>query len=109
MGITKTDNFNKGQNRMANLAKAIGHPARIAILEYLLKKNSCICGDLVEELPLSQSTVSQHLKALKEVGIIKGEIEGTSVCYCIDEKVWKEAQKALTKLFDAYKGGNNCC
>ena len=108
MGITKTDNFNKGQNRMANLAKAIGHPARIAILEFLLKKNTCICGDLVEELPLSQATVSQHLKALKEVGLIKGEIEGTSVCYCIDEKVWKEASDGFTRLFASFKGGK-CC
>jgi len=108
MGITKTDNFNKGQNRMANLAKAIGHPARIAILEFLLKKNTCICGDLVEELPLSQATVSQHLKALKEVGLIKGEIEGTSVCYCIDEKVWTEAKEAFSKLFSSYKG-IKCC
>jgi DNA-binding transcriptional ArsR family regulator len=108
MGITKTDNFNAAQNRTAKLAKALGHPARIAILESLVRRNTCICGDLVEELPLSQSTVSQHLRELKEVGIIKGEIEGTSVCYCIDEKVWKEAQKALNKLFDAYKG-TNCC
>jgi DNA-binding transcriptional ArsR family regulator len=108
MGITKTDNFNTSQNRVAKLAKALGHPARIAILELLIKRNTCICGDLVDELPLSQSTVSQHLRELKEVGIIKGEIEGTSVCYCIDEKVWKEAQKALNKLFDAYKG-STCC
>ncbi|WP_028980812.1 ArsR/SmtB family transcription factor [Sporocytophaga myxococcoides] len=108
MGITKTDNFNDKQNRMASLAKAIGHPARIAILEFLLKKNTCICGDLVEELPLSQATVSQHLKALKEVGLIKGEIEGTSVCYCIDEKVWNEAKEAFSKLFGSYKGVK-CC
>ena len=108
MGITKTDNFNITQNRIAKLAKAIGHPARIAILEVLLKRDTCICGDLVDELPLSQSTVSQHLRELKDVGIIKGEIEGTSVCYCIDEKVWKEAQKALNKMFDSYKG-TKCC
>lgn len=109
MGITRTDHFSIAQNRLAKLAKALGHPARIAIIEVLLKRNSCICNDIVEELPLSQSTVSQHLKELKDVGIIKGEIEGTSICYCIDEKVWKEAQKALTKLFDAYKGDTNCC
>ncbi|MFL5728401.1 MAG: ArsR/SmtB family transcription factor [Cytophagaceae bacterium] len=108
MGITKTDKFNVTQNRIARLAKAIGHPARIAILEVLLKRNMCICGDLVDELPLSQSTISQHLKELKEAGIINGEIEGTSVCYCIDEKVWKEAQKSLNKMFDSYKG-NTCC
>lgn len=109
MGLTKSDNFNTAQNRAAALAKAIGHPARIAILEVLLKKNTCICGDLVDELPLSQSTVSQHLRALKEAGIIQGEIEGTSVCYCIDEKVWKEAQKTFNKMFDSYKGNKNCC
>jgi DNA-binding transcriptional ArsR family regulator len=108
MGITKTDNFNTAQNRTAKLAKALGHPARIAILESILKRNTCVCGQLVEELPLSQSTISQHLKELKEAGIIQGEIEGTSVCYCIDEKVWKEAQTALNKLFSAYKG-KNCC
>lgn len=106
MGITKTDNFNSAQNKVAKLAKALGHPARIAILEILLKRNACICGDLVDELPLSQSTISQHLKELKEAGLIKGEIEGTSVCYCIEEKVWRDAQKILNKLFDAYKG---CC
>jgi DNA-binding transcriptional ArsR family regulator len=108
MGITKTDNFNTVQNRTAKLAKALGHPARIAILESILKRNTCVCGQLVEELPLSQSTISQHLKELKEAGIIQGEIEGTSICYCIDEKVWKEAQTALNNLFSAYKG-KSCC
>lgn len=109
MGITKTDHFSKSQNRAAVLAKAIGHPARIAILELLIKKNACICNDLVDELPLSQSTISQHLKALKEAGLIKGDIEGTSICYCIDEKVWKEAQTVFNKLFEAYEPGKNCC
>jgi len=108
MGITKTENFTASQNKAAKLAKALGHPARIAILEVLLKRNTCICGDLVDELPLSQSTVSQHLKELKEAGIIKGEIEGTSVCYCIDEKVWKDARKIFNNLFDSFKGVN-CC
>jgi DNA-binding transcriptional ArsR family regulator len=109
MGITKTDNFNISQNRAAKLAKALGHPARIAILESILKRNSCICGELVDEMPLSQSTISQHLKELKEAGIIKGSIEGTSICYCIDGKAWKEAQKILNKLFDSYKADKNCC
>ncbi len=110
MGITKTDNFSINQNKIAKLAKAIGHPARIAILEYLLKKNACICGDLVEELPLSQSTVSQHLKELKSVGLIQGEIEGNSICYCIDEEVWRETQNALNKMFDSYlSAGKKCC
>jgi DNA-binding transcriptional ArsR family regulator len=108
MGLTKTDNFNTSQNKIAILMKALGHPARIAILEVLIKKNACICNDIVEELPLSQSTVSQHLKELKEAGLIKGDIEGKSICYCIDIKVWKDAQKMMNKLFDSYKG-ESCC
>src|SRR5881275_1341823 len=109
MGLTKTENFNATQNRLAKLAKVLGHPARIAIIEYLLKKNACICGDLVDELPLSQSTVSQHLKELKEAGLIQGEIEGAKVCYCIDEKEWKAAQSCLSQLFEGYKGNKGCC
>lgn len=81
--------------------KALGHPARIAILEVLVKKQACICGDIVEELPLSQSTVSQHLKELKDVGLIKGDIEGTKVCYCIDEKEWEVAKTYITTLFNS--------
>ncbi|MDM1047697.1 ArsR/SmtB family transcription factor [Sphingobacterium hotanense] len=88
MGVTKTDHFTERQNSIANIAKALGHPARIAIIEYLLKVNTCICSDIVEELPLAQSTVSQHLKELKNAGLIKGNIEGTSICYCIDEKTF---------------------
>jgi DNA-binding transcriptional ArsR family regulator len=108
MGLSKTEAFNKEQNEMAVLAKALGHPARIAILQFLAKQQSCVCGDIVEELPLSQSTVSQHLKELKEAGLIKGEIEGPSVCYCINEKMMEKARKALNKLFDSCKG-LNCC
>ncbi len=85
MGATKTDHFTDHQNELAVLAKALGHPARIAIIEYLLKVNTCICGDIVNELPLAQPTVSQHLKELKNAGIIKGNVEGTSICYCINE------------------------
>lgn len=85
MGTTKTELFTERQNQISLMAKALGHPARIAILEYLLKVNQCICGDIVEELPLAQPTVSQHLKELKNAGLIKGTIEGTSVCYCINE------------------------
>lgn len=85
MGATKTDHFTDSQNELAVLAKALGHPARIAIMEYLLKVDSCICGDIVNELPLAQPTVSQHLKELKNAGLIKGNIEGTSICYCINE------------------------
>jgi ArsR family transcriptional regulator len=86
MGATKTDHFTDKQNEIAILAKALGHPARIAILEFLLKSDACICGDIVNELPLAQPTVSQHLKELKNAGLIKGSIEGNAICYCIDEK-----------------------
>ena len=93
---------------MAAIAKALGHPARIAILQFLASRKVCICGDIVDELPLSQSTVSQHLKELRNVGLIKGDIDGPSVCYCIDEKAWNKAQKNLTELFNKFTD-NNCC
>ncbi len=109
MGATKTHEFTAKENKLAKMAKALGHPARIAILHFLSKKQSCMCGDIVEELPLSQSTVSQHLKELKDSGLIKGEIEGAKVCYCIDEKQWKAAQAALNQFFEDYKAGSNCC
>jgi DNA-binding transcriptional ArsR family regulator len=86
MGLTKTEVFTDHQNGLAMLAKALGHPARIAILEYLSSVDTCICGDIVNELPLAQATVSQHLKELKNAGIIKGNIDGNTICYCIDDK-----------------------
>jgi ArsR family transcriptional regulator len=88
MGATKTDHFTDRQNQLATIAKALGHPARIAIIEYLLQVNSCICGDIVNELPLAQPTVSQHLKELKNAGLIKGNIQGNAICYCIDKKTF---------------------
>ena len=106
MGTTKKELFSPQINRTAELAKAIGHPARVAILLHLLNKQACVCGDLVDELPLSQSTISQHLRALKQVGIIKGQIEGVSVCYCIDLEVWKEAKQILSGLFAK---ASDCC
>jgi DNA-binding transcriptional ArsR family regulator len=109
MGITKTSGFTDIQNRRAVVFKALGHPARIAIIELLLKRQACICNDMVVELPLSQSTVSQHLRELKDVGIIKGEIEGTSICYCINETVWKEIQDDFNGIFNAYKSIGKCC
>jgi len=109
MGITKTDHFNPSQLRLAQLAKAFGHPARIAILQFLMSQQSCVCGDIVDELPLSQSTVSQHLKELKEAGIIKGEISGASICYCIDEKVWKEMEIDMGSMFNTYVPSVTCC
>lgn len=86
MGASKTEHFTARQNQIATIAKALGHPARIAIIEHLMKVKDCICGDIVNELPLAQPTVSQHLKELKNAGIIKGNIDGNSICYCIDEK-----------------------
>jgi len=108
MGLTKTTGFTKADIETAEIAKALAHPARIAILKHLIAAKSCICGDIVDELPLSQSTVSQHLKELKEAGIIKGNISGTSVCYCIDEKVWNKARKMLDQLFESYRSPD-CC
>lgn len=108
MGLTKTEEFTKTQNELAVLAKALGHPARIAIIQFLIKTKMCVCGDIVNELPLSQSTVSQHLKELKNAGLIKGDIDGPSVCYCIDDKAWIKARKVLGDLFDSYRGGD-CC
>ncbi len=109
MGATKSYEFGTKENKLANYAKALAHPARIAILNFLAAKAACQCGDIVAELPLSQSTVSQHLKELKNAGLIKGEIEGAKVCYCIDEKEWKAAQKWLNQLFDSFKENNKCC
>jgi DNA-binding transcriptional ArsR family regulator len=108
MGATKSSEFSLKENQLAKYAKALAHPARIAILQLLVQKQTCVCGDIVDELPLSQSTVSQHLKELKEAGLIHGEIEGVKVCYCIDEKEWQAAQAWLNQLFDSYKGCNHC-
>ncbi|MEZ5039977.1 MAG: metalloregulator ArsR/SmtB family transcription factor [Saprospiraceae bacterium] len=108
MGLTKTENFTTEQNELATIAKALGHPARIAIIQYLLKVNSCICGEIVEEVQLAQPTISRHLKELKALGIIKGTIEGTSVNYCIDASKWREIQSLLNDLFDTYVLDQNC-
>jgi DNA-binding transcriptional ArsR family regulator len=109
MGISKTEEFTVKENRIAEYAKALAHPARVAILQLLIKRQNCVCGDIVEELPLSQSTVSQHLKELKSAGLIKGEIEGPRVCYCINEKEWAAAKQYLGSLFDSFKPGGSCC
>jgi DNA-binding transcriptional ArsR family regulator len=108
MGITKSDIFTKEQNEIATIAKVIGHPARVAILQYLFKKNTCICGELVEEIGLAQPTISQHLKELKSAQIIKGSIDGTSVCYCINEEKLASIKKMFTE-FLGKKGIKNCC
>jgi predicted transcriptional regulator len=109
MGATKSDLFTKQQNDLANMAKAIGHPARIAILQYLVKKNACICGDLVEELGLAQATTSQHLKELKNAGIIRGSIDGAAVCYCIDPNIWKRYRELFNAFFKEVDISENCC
>jgi ArsR family transcriptional regulator len=109
MGASKTEHFTDNQNRLANLAKALGHPARIAIIEYLLKAPGCICGDIVNELPLAQPTVSQHLKELKNAGLIKGTIEGTAICYCIDETAIALLQQYFGTMAVALENKNNCC
>ena len=106
MGTSKKEVFSNNQNRLADIGKAFAHPARIAILEFLAKQNACVCGDIVEELPLSQATVSQHLAELKRIGLIKGEIEGPKVCYCINKKAWQEAKQILAQFLNDAK---SCC
>lgn len=109
MGLTRTDIFTDKQNQLSILLKAMAHPARIAILQRILLSNTCICGDLVEELGLAQATISQHLKELKNAGIIQGTITGVSVCYCINPKTWKLMETELGAFFSAYKGEATCC
>lgn len=109
MGITKSEIFTEKQNKLAVMLKALAHPARIAIIQHLIKADACICGDLVEELGLAQATISQHLKELKNAGLIKGSIEGASVCYCIDGKAWKQVRKELDAFFVAYSDKDGCC
>jgi len=109
MGLTKTEIFTEKQNKLANMLKALAHPARIAIIQHLIKINTCICGDLVDELGLAQPTISQHLKELKNAGLIQGTIEGTSVCYCIDPKVWKQFKSILDSFFVSYTNNEKCC
>lgn len=115
MGATKTDHFSEQQNELANWMKAMGHPARIAIIEFLLKTDSCICGDIVNELPLSQPTVSQHLKELKSAGIIQGSIEGTAICYCLNPATLLKIQERLGTIYtelirkNEASAGTSCC
>ena len=110
MGATKTDHFTEQQNELAILAKALGHPARIAILEYLMTVDTCICGDIVNELPLAQPTVSQHLKELKNAGLIKGNIEGNSICYCINEPGFEKIKGFFRHVADyLQKKKTDCC
>jgi ArsR family transcriptional regulator len=98
MALRKDTEFPEADQRLADVAKALSHPARIAILRLLAKRGTCICGEIVEDLPLSQSTVSQHLKALKEAGLIRGDIEGPRTCYCLDTEAFDAATKSLNAL-----------
>jgi len=109
MGATKTDLFTKEQNELAMMAKAIAHPARIAIIQQLIKANACICGDLVTELGLAQPTISQHLKELKNAGLIQGTVEGTSVCYCLNPRGWQLCRDGFAELFAHVPKDGRCC
>lgn len=109
MGITKTEFFTDEQNKLAILFKVLGHPARIAIIQHIINQKACICNDLVDELGLAQATISQHLKELKNIGIIQGTIEGKSVCYCIDENIWNEIKNELINFFNQDVSINQCC
>ena len=110
MGASKSDHFTDQQNELAILTKALGHPARIAIIEYLLKVNTCICGDIVNELPLSQPTVSQHLKELKNAGLIKGNIDGNAICYCINEAGFEKIRSFFQIItLHIEKNKKECC
>src|SRR5450432_447343 len=109
MGLTKSENFTEKQNKLSSMMKALAHPARIAIIQHLVKSDACICGDLVDELGLAQPTISQHLKELQNIGLIQGTIEGTSVCYCIDPKVWKQFKSTFDSFFVSYENKEKCC
>ncbi|WP_395043743.1 ArsR/SmtB family transcription factor [Flavobacterium sp.] len=107
MGASKSESFSLEHNELSNLFKALSHPARVAIIEYLLKVDTCICGDIVNELPLAQPTVSQHLKELKNVGIIKGSIEGTAICYCLNPDTLKKIESYFALISNKLK--LKCC
>lgn len=109
MGLAKTEIFSDQQNEIALFAKVFGHPARVAILEHLFRLNTCVCGDLVNEIGLAQPTISQHLKELKSLGLIQGSVEGTSVCYCINPTKWTEMKTVMTQFLDQDLSINSCC
>lgn len=109
MGASKSDQFSTEHNELASLMKALGHPARVAIFEHLLKIDNCICGDLVDVLPLAQPTISQHLKELKSVGLIKGTVEGNSICYCLNEDKVEQIFNYIQNIKQALHLKNECC
>lgn len=109
MGASKSEQFSTEQNELAAMYKALAHPARIAIWEFLQSVDSCICGDIVNELPLAQPTVSQHLKEMKAAGLIKGSVEGTSICYCINQQAVERMQAHLSNTIQNIAKQTNCC
>ncbi|MFY0714224.1 winged helix-turn-helix transcriptional regulator [Seonamhaeicola sp. NFXS20] len=110
MGLAKTEIFTDQQNKIAVFAKAFGHPARVAILQQLFKTDICYCGNLVDEIGLAQPTISQHLKELKLLGLIKGNVEGTSVCYCIDAETWTEMKNIMQDFLNQdLANKEDCC
>lgn len=109
MGLVKTEIFSDEQNEIALFAKVFGHPARIAILQHLFKINTCVCGDLVHQIGLAQPTISQHLKELKQLGLIKGSVEGTRVCYCIHAENWTKMKRVFWQFLDQDISDTNCC
>lgn len=109
MGLTRIDKYTPEQVHLAQLLKVLGHPARIAIVQSIIRTDSCVCGDLVTEIGLAQSTISQHLKELKHVGIIQGTIEGTSVCYCINKETWGQLESTVNELFKSVAANPDCC
>ncbi|WP_447640328.1 MULTISPECIES: ArsR/SmtB family transcription factor [Chitinophagaceae] len=109
MGVTKSNIFSDEQNQLASFFKVLGHPARIAILQHIIDQKACICNDLVDELGLAQATISQHLKELKSIGILQGNIEGKSICYCIEEHVWKQLKNEFAAFFQQNVKTKKCC
>ena len=109
MALVKVEEFEKKEIELADIAKALSHPARIKILKILSELNACICGEIVDLLPLAQATVSQHLKELKRVGLIKGDIEGPKVCYCINTDVYVKAKENFESFFRAIDESSKCC
>ncbi|SMD37867.1 Helix-turn-helix domain-containing protein [Reichenbachiella faecimaris] len=109
MGITKTEGFETRVTRMAEILKALGHPARLSIMEHLAKSPSCICNNLVEELPLAQPTISRHLSELKKVGLIQGTTEGKNVCYCINDEIWSLVKEAIGEISQTLLFNKDCC
>lgn len=108
--MNKAKEFTKEELQLAGYLKALAHPARLSIMKQLARTNTCFCGEIVEVLPLSQSTVSQHLKELKEAGLVKGEIEGTKVCYCIDDIAWNKAKASIQEFLNTYNNNSiKCC